>query len=218
MTTRLPRSLERLVCTSWLIYATKGETEDARRIKALILAIKKDRIDPVTGQPMVRLVVERACERLGSNARDPFDGHPLLVPVPGSALQKPHTVFPALRVCEELLKNGLGEDIAPVLARSTAVRKSAGSSERPSLKEHLKSFTLQKPFVLPARLVVVDDVVTSGTTMMACALKLADAFPGVPISGFALARVQSEGDPATVFSPLVEIIVPSGRRCSRGVR
>jgi orotate phosphoribosyltransferase-like protein len=81
--------------------------------------------------------------------------------------------------------------------------------------EHLSSFTLQKTFVAPSRLVVVDDVVTSGTTMMACALKLADAFPGVPIGGFALARVQSEGSPDTVLSPLVEVIVPAGRRCSR---
>jgi hypothetical protein len=211
----LPPSLERLTCASWLIYATKGESEDARRIKALILAIKKDRIDGGTGQPIVRLVVERACERLGSAARTPFGGDPVMVPVPGSALQKPHTVFPALRVCEELVRNGLGHDVAPVLTRSTAVRKSAGSSERPSLMEHLSSFTLQKTFVAPSRLVVVDDVVTSGTTMMACALKLADAFPGVPIGGFALARVQSEGSPDTVLSPLVEVIVPAGRRCSR---
>jgi hypothetical protein len=56
----LPSSLDRLSCFSWLVYATKGDTEAARRVKGLILAIKKDRIDAATGQPMVRLVVDRA--------------------------------------------------------------------------------------------------------------------------------------------------------------
>jgi hypothetical protein len=210
--------LERLVCSSWLIYATTGASEDARRIKALILAIKKDRIDAATRQPIVRAVIDRACTRLGGDARQPFEGEPILVPVPGSALQKPHSVFPALRVCEELVRNGLGHDVAPVVSRVAAVRKSAGSAERPSLQEHFDSFSLQKTFASPTRLVVVDDVVTSGTTMMACARRLADAFPGVPISGFALARVQSDGDPETVLAPLIEVIVPSGRRCSRRER
>lgn len=211
----MPSSLDRLPCFSWLVYATKGDTDAARRVKGLILAIKKDRIDPSTGEPVVHLVIGRACARLGEAAHAPFGGHPVLVPVPGSALTKPHTVFPARRVCEELVRHGLGDDVTPVLTRAIAVRKSAGSTERPSLKEHLDSFVLQKKFTPPSRLVVVDDVVTSGTTMMACAMKLAAAFPGVPIVGFALARVQSDGSPDSVLDPVKEEIVPAGRRCNR---
>ncbi|HYN10609.1 MAG TPA: hypothetical protein VES67_24710 [Vicinamibacterales bacterium] len=46
-------------------------------------------------------------------------------------------------------------------------------------------------------------------------MKLAAAFPRVPISAFALARMQSQGDPDKVFDPMVEFIVVSGARCSR---
>jgi len=140
----------------------------------------------------------------------------MLVPVPGASLTRPNTVWPSLRVCEELVRQGLGQDILTVVSRSTAVPKSAGSAIRPPLDQHLNSLTVQARLNPPSRLLLVDDVVTSGTTMMACAIKLAQAFPGVPVSGFALARVQSVGNPPRVFEPLVEQIVVDGHRCIRG--
>ena len=39
--TRLRSSLESLTCSSWLVYATRADTEAARRVKNLILDIKK---------------------------------------------------------------------------------------------------------------------------------------------------------------------------------
>jgi predicted amidophosphoribosyltransferase len=161
-------------------------------------------------------MIERAASRLDSSAREVFGGHPMLVPVPGSGLTKPHTVWPSRRVCEELVRQGLGQDILPLVSRTTAVPKSAGSATRPSLDQHIDSLTVQARLSPPSRLLLVDDVVTSGTTMMACAIKLAQAFPGVPVSGFALARVQSTGDPSRVFDPLVERVTINGQRCSRG--
>lgn len=93
--------------------------------------------------------------------------------------------------------------------------KSAGSTERPTLDQHLRSLTVQRVLMPPSRLLLVDDVVTSGTTMMACARKLSEAFPGVPVGGFSLARVLSSGDPDAVLEPLVERIVLTGPRCAR---
>lgn len=114
------------------------------------------------------------------------------------------------------MRQGLGQDILPVVNRTTAVPKSAGSATRPPLHQHIDSLTVQARLSPPSRLLLVDDVVTSGTTMMACAIKLAQTFPGVPVSGFALARVQSVGNPPRVFEPLVERIVVDGHRCIRG--
>jgi hypothetical protein len=204
-----------LRCASWLVYATRGSTEDARRARRLIISIKVDEIDIERRKPVVELVVQQAARRLGRQARSTFDGDPFLVPVPRSGLARSHSVWPAQRVCEELIRQGLAADVLPLLKRTTAIPKSAGSRDRPPLGDHLSSMVVQKSLKVPGRLLLVDDVVTSGTTMMACAQKLARAFPGVPIGAFALARVQSQGEPTKVFDPLVEFIVPSGARCAR---
>lgn len=212
----MPPSLERLTCLSWLIYATKSEDEQARRIKNLILQVKTDRIDPQTGVPVVQLVVRRAVERLGIEFLSGFEGDPVLVPVPRSGLTKPRTVWPAQRVCEELVRAGLGVDTLPLIRRTTAVDKSAGAASRPPLATHAESLAVQPNLRPPSRVILVDDVVTSGTTMFACAAKLAATYPGVPVNGFALARVLSAGDPGEVFHPLIETIVQDGARCRRG--
>ncbi len=213
---RLRSSLSTISCASWLVYATQAGDQNAKRVKNLILDIKTDRVDATTGVPLVRLAIERAVAHLTAESRAAFDGHPMLVPVPGSGLTKPHTVWPSRRVCEELVRQGLAQDVLPVVHRTTAVPKSAGSAVRPPLDQHLKSLTVQAHLSPPSRLMLVDDVVTSGTTMMACAIKLAQVFPGVPVSGFALARVQSTGDPIRVFEPRVERVVVAGQRCTRG--
>ena len=212
----MPSSLSAISCASWLVYATRATDESAKRAKSLILDVKTDRIHPLANVPVVRLMIEHAASRLDDIARAVFSGHPMLVPVPGSSLTKPHTVWPSRRVCEELVRQGLGQDVLPIVARTTAVPKSAGSATRPPLDQHIESLTVQARLSPPSRLLLVDDVVTSGTTMMACAIKLAQVFPGVPMSGFALARVQSTGDPGRVFAPLVERVTINGPRCSRG--
>jgi hypothetical protein len=66
----------------------------------VILKIKTDRVDAATGIPLVRIVIERIAVRLADDARAVFDGTPMLVPVPGSSLTKPHTVWPSRRVCD----------------------------------------------------------------------------------------------------------------------
>jgi len=181
----------------------------------VVLNIKKDRVDAASGSPLVRIVIERIAARLADDARAVFGGHPMLVPVPGSGLTRPHTVWPSRRVCEELVGQGLGDDVLAIVSRTIAVPKSAGSVARPTLDQHVSSFTVQPGLAPPSRLLVVDDVVTTGTTMMACAMKLAQAFPGVPISGFALARVQSAGNPDRVLDPLIERVTMAGQRCKR---
>ena len=67
----------------------------------------------------------------------------------------------------------------------------------------------------PRRSVLVDDVVTSGTTLMAGARRLDEAFPRAAIAAFALARVQSSGEPPILFEPVIERVVVAGARCRR---
>lgn len=212
--TRLPSSPDGLSCLSWLVYATRATNESARRVKTLVIQIKQDRLD-VSGMPVVRQIVERIMERLGDRATEGFENHPVLVPIPRAGLMKPRTVWPALRVCEELVRVGLADDVLPILRRAVAVEKSAGASSRPSLQAHVDSLAIQANLRPPSRIVIVDDVVTSGTTMMACATKVALAYPDIPVSGFALARVQSAGDARDVLAPAFDRISIDGERCRR---
>ncbi len=202
-------------CASWLVYATRATDDNAKRVRKIVLDIKTDRVDAATGAPLVRIVVEHGAARLTDAARAVFGGHPMLVPVPGSGLTKPHTVWPSRRVCEELVRQGLGDDTLTAVSRTTAVTKSAGSVARPTLDQHLASLTVQAGLRPPSRLLLIDDVVTSGTTMMACAIKLALAFPEIPVSAFALARVLSAGNPDRVFEPIIERVTVAGLRCKR---
>jgi adenine/guanine phosphoribosyltransferase-like PRPP-binding protein len=58
----------------------------------------------------------------------------------------------------------------------------------------------------PERIVVVDDIVTSGSMLLATASLLADQFPNSRITAFALSRAISDGDVAGLHSPVAGVV------------
>jgi len=56
-------------------------------------------------------------------------------------------------------------------------------------------------FVIPERILLVDDVVTRGAVLMASTSRLSGAFPGAEIRGFAVLRAITEGDIQTIREP-----------------
>jgi adenine/guanine phosphoribosyltransferase-like PRPP-binding protein len=85
---------------------------------------------------------------------------------------------------------GLGSEVWPTLQRVTAVPKSAFAArgERPELQVHVASLDVVDRLPPTARVLLVDDFVTKGRTLLAAASVLADAFPGVEVRGFAVVR------------------------------
>ncbi|HTD74569.1 MAG TPA: phosphoribosyltransferase [Steroidobacteraceae bacterium] len=113
----------------------------------------------------------------------------VLVPVPRSA-PKTGGTWVAAELAQALVEQGLGAMTWPGLRRICAVRKSATSAPgaRPSVASHYDSFRMEPPAFRPAGVVLIDDVVTKGRTLLAAASRVRDAIPGVEIRAFALLR------------------------------
>jgi hypothetical protein len=115
----------------------------------------------------------------------------VLVPVPGSA-RSGEAPWAALRLAVALSEVGFGLSIWTGLRRRCAVTKSATapSASRPTVYEHYDSFEVMRAVSPIRRVVLIDDVITKGRTLLAAAARLQSAFPLADIRGFALIRTQ----------------------------
>ena len=95
-------------------------------------------------------------------------------------------------VTQALHRAGFGTRIWPALYRRTAIAKSAWSrpSSRPDFVAHCLSLRLRDRIPPTSRLLLVDDFVTRGRTLLAAAAILQHAFPRVHIQALALIRTE----------------------------
>ena len=117
-----------------------------------------------------------------------------LVPVPGSKpLSSRESLWPARSLVTTLVQSGLGRDWQPLLRRATEVRKSAyaPAGMRPTPAKHFDSFATIPANPSCTAITLVDDVITKGATMLAALSRLREAWPHIPVRGFALVRTMS---------------------------
>jgi len=135
-----------------------------------------------------------------------FDEGTILIPIPGSSPRSPGDLSVTERLAAALVDAGLGGVIWPGLKRISAVRKSATAPGflRPSASKHYHSFAVGPCDAPPERILLVDDVVTKGRTLIAAATRVHEAFPQVPIRAFALLRTMGlEDDVVRLVDPCV---------------
>jgi predicted amidophosphoribosyltransferase len=113
----------------------------------------------------------------------------VLVPVPGSS-PKSCGLWVAASLADALLREGLGALAWPGLRRICAVRKSATAAPgaRPTVDAHYASFLMGSPPHELRSVILVDDVITKGRTLLAAAARVREALPGAQIRAFALLR------------------------------
>ena len=132
-----------------------------------------------------------------------FRTNSVLVPLPRSSLLQPDSLWVPERIATALVRRRFGARVSPCLVRARAVRKSATSQagERPRPTEHFDSFAVQGNLGSMEDIVIVDDIVTRGHTMIGAANRLLEAFPSARIQAFAAMRTVSDW---TVFSHIYD--------------
>jgi hypothetical protein len=179
--------LSELAFGAFLQYSPRGQSEVSVRSRKWCYAVKND--EP--GQ------VRRALERMAQSQRareagllDFLGADVALVPAPRSAPLQKGALWPARRICEELVMLGLGAEVVPCVRRVKAVQKSAfaQTGERPTPEVHLRSMAIDAAILTRQRIVVVDDVVTKGATLLAAASLVKASFPQADVFAFGLVR------------------------------
>lgn len=133
------------------------------------------------------------------------------MPVPGHAPLRNGALWVPLNICHAMSAAGLAQTVVPCLKRVQLVaRQSTQSSAEHRLtpSQHVASMALEGSLALGGRILLVDDVVTRGSTLIAAASMLLAQNPGLDIAAFALARVEQEhlGTVRDMLSPAVEHI------------
>jgi predicted amidophosphoribosyltransferase len=121
-----------------------------------------------------------------------FGESDVLVPVPGWTPRIPGAGSVTHHLAASFVREGLGRAVWPGLRRTRPVRKSATAApgERPTLKAHYDTLAVECADFppRPSEIVLVDDVVTKGRTLLAAAMRLQEALPHSRIRAFALLR------------------------------
>jgi hypothetical protein len=119
-----------------------------------------------------------------------FAATDVLIPVPGSSPRAAGSSWAAEHLAVALVNEGLGALAWCGLQRVRAVRKSATAApgERPTVNLHYESFFFDPPAMPIERIVLIDDIVTKGRTLLAAASRVHEAFPQAHIRAFALVR------------------------------
>lgn len=133
-----------------------------------------------------------------------------LIPVPRSAPLAEGALWPSKVIADVLAENGYGGEVRPLIERVSAVRKSstAPAAERPLIPEHMASMQVSADMLAPDQITLVDDVLTKGSTTVACANLLQDRFPDATIRIFAMMRTQGfVDDIERIVDPSVGTII-----------
>lgn len=195
------RSPSELRFGSLLVYAPQGTSDLSIQSQQVVRHIKNCRTS------YIRQVGLRFAEQVGHGAFREFLGPDvLLVPVPRSSPTVKDMNWPALRISKELEGRGLCAGTACLLERHAAVPKSAlqqKGSDRPSPEQHAASLRCMSNLqAAPHLITIVDDIVTRGATLLACAWVLAERFPEVTIRALAVVRTMSGHEVTAILSPI----------------
>ena len=179
---------------SFLSYSPWGRSDTAMHSRTVRSQLKNDEHILPRDIPMSSLIAENIKRDLGNLPfANFFNENTILVPTPNSSLRQSNSLWVPQRLARALVKQGLGKDSVECLSREKPIRKASTSpaSERPKAEEHYDTMGVVETLDEPKEILLVDDVVTRGSTFLGAANKLADSFPNANIRAFAAMRTVS---------------------------
>ena len=187
-------------CGSCLIYLPQGRGggDRGKKSQGYCFAVKRGESEIIA-----KIAAHIASRQNEEGIRGVLGEDAALVPMPRSAPSPKGALWPARMLADALVSERLGAAVLPLLERAEGVQRSstAAPGMRPKAADHLKSFRVFPPVTPPDRIVIVDDVVTSGATMLGAISAVFDAIPDLPPEGFAFFRTQSAGELGSIWSP-----------------
>jgi len=190
--------LSRLEFGSFLSYTprpTPGDQEQEGS-KNLTTNLKRDRAVGNPPAPVSQLLATAMKEHLASLPfRQFFGPTTALVPVPSSSLRSKGALWVPLNLAEALEALGLGQAM-PILSRRVALPKSATAEakHRSTAVAHYESLDVDARLDVPEEILLVDDVITRGATLLGAASRLHHSFPAARIRAFAMVRTVSNAE------------------------
>ena len=178
---------------SFLTYSPYGQTDVEKQSRTITYDLKGDKhINIGSEHPLISdYLVGLIKKKLDTlEFVDFFNEDTVLVPAPSSSMLQSDSIWVPEHLTNALVKIGIGKDSKSCLERVYAVAKSSKVSpeKRPKVIEHYNSMAVQKILDEPKEILVVDDVITSGSTLLGAVNRLADAFPNAKFRGFAFIR------------------------------
>lgn len=144
---------------------------------------------------VLRRVAVRCRERAKSDFKGFFGDDCTLVPVPPSSPAKTRdTLWPGLDIANELLTEGLAHDVRKLLVRSRSVARAHEqlAVNRPKFDQLVDSLEWLGDLGADLqRIILVDDVVTRGTTFLSAQAVIHKTHPWLDVVGFAAVRTMS---------------------------
>ena len=131
-----------------------------------------------------------------------FNKNAVLVPVPGSCPHQPGSMWAPELLANAMKKYNLGRSVAACLERTRPVRKSSQSpGNRVLPTEHYDTMAVNSTIPSPTHILLVDDVITKGSTFLGSAWLLSEAYPDAKIKAFAAVRATNLKNYKKVLSP-----------------
>ncbi len=204
---------------SLLTYAPRGTSKEANLARTVMTFLKNDKVmnsGILTSEYMAQIIKKEINRFPFENY---FNSNTILIPAPKSSLLKPGTLWVPERLTTALIKNGFGKASESCLERIKAVSRSSGQrigANRPKAFQHFESMNVKKLLFEPKEIILVDDVITRGATVLGGVNRLAEAFPSSKIRAFAMMRVMSDPDDfSDVEDPCVGTVTMIGEDTSR---
>lgn len=123
-----------------------------------------------------------------------FSDETVLIPVPRSSQVPKGGLWVPKTLADAILSEGIGSHVITCLNRTNSIRKSAFSppGQRPTPLEHYQSFSVNGVLGDFKNAILIDDVVTRGSTLIGAANILNKAFPNLQLEGFTAVRTISD--------------------------